>query len=267
VNGPDPQKSNASANILIPKAVGWLNIALSLMLMGCGTCYIAYTVAIPGFDNFIREAQKQTKEDARKKRDNEIAALKKQQTQAATEQEKEEIGDQIKAVPEAPDMPFLEIGAKHFGLDNPRVLGHFAADASSGLLLNLLLLISGIGLVRCKEWGRKMAIGVAAAKILRHVILSISAIFVMSPVLLGRTDAFFKEQATARTAEAKATGEKTTFSSEEAADLSRELRSAVYAAVAYILIVGSVYPVLTLVVLTRPSAKAACSRKSKLAPV
>src|SRR5205823_4367591 len=64
----------------------------------------------------------------------------------------------------------------------PVIQAYMVTDAASGLLLNLLMLVSGIGLLALKGWGRVLALWVAGLKIVRLVALYGYCALAVAPV-------------------------------------------------------------------------------------
>lgn len=65
--------------------------------------------------------------------------------------------------------------------DLPWLARYLWADVLTGPVLNLLMIVAGAGLVPRKRWGRKLAVWVAAMKVLRLIGLSAFLAFVVVP--------------------------------------------------------------------------------------
>src|SRR5262249_25433003 len=63
------------------------------------------------------------------------------------------------------------MGLSQTGSDDPKIQALGLVDFATGFVLNLLLLASGVALVRRRTWGLRLGIGVAFAKIIRLVLL------------------------------------------------------------------------------------------------
>jgi hypothetical protein len=88
----------------------------------------------------------------------------------------------------------------------------------TNLILNALMLISGAGMLALRGWARKLAIGVAWAKIFRLVMLTASAFLVVAPVvsnMMSRAMTAGEEMAVKAAEEAAALEEATTKPVEE----------------------------------------------------
>lgn len=133
--------------------------------------------------------------------------------------------------------------------NNPHFTGFGLADAVSGMVLNLLLLISGAGLLMLRPWGRTLAVWTAWLKIARLVALYLFAVFVTVPViskLVGNmAEKMIAEQAAGRGAPPVGT------------------LTMVYAVMGTVLavgmiLIGVIYPAISLWLLNKPASKAAC---------
>jgi hypothetical protein len=137
------------------------------------------------------------------------------------------------------------------------------ADFVTGPVLNLLMLAAGIGLTQLRIWARKLAVWVAVLKIVRLILLT--AIFVV--VVVPHTGRAMKAIAPTKLGAAIVAQ----LNADHAArtggtavrlntrDFVPGVTAIAYAGAILGLMLGLIYPVVTLVVLTRPGVKAACS--------
>jgi hypothetical protein len=260
VSASDDPRPRVKPSVLIPRTLGWLNIVAGLLLLGFGMCCTAAVPFAAKFDDFLRDQQARIQTEFKQTSASEIDALKKQEAEAASAEDKAEIRAKIEEMQKEPGPPIIDFGTKNFGLKDPKVLAYFTVDATSGLILNLLLFISGFGLLRCREWGRKLSIGIAGLKLLRLIVLTTSLIFVVLPIMMNQVSSWLQESAIQITADAKVRGEESTLTPQEAAEVTSDLRVSLTALAIFILVVGAIYPVIIFVLLTRPSAMAACAR-------
>src|SRR5262249_37679167 len=69
------------------------------------------------------------------------------------------------------------------GMSDPKVRTYYWLELTSGLLLNLAMIVAGIGLVRRKRWGITLGIATALAKIVRLLaVYGYFAVAVSGPV-------------------------------------------------------------------------------------
>ena len=150
--------------------------------------------------------------------------------------------------------------------DLPRLAHYLWADAVTGPILNLAMIVAGVGLVLLKSWGRRLAIGVAALKIVRLIALNgylaLAVVPQMSDALdqVARTDIgkeiikHAMDQQNAQRAGARAPGAPQL----SPADFVQVMRAFGYGHAAMTLGLGVIYPVVSLIVLSRPGARLAC---------
>jgi hypothetical protein len=239
-----------------PKTIGILNIVFGSILLLCLPCAGAYMALIANLGS-IMEAQAQEIQ-ARQKvvQQRDLENLAQREQAATTEAGKAQIRSERQALlarpapPATPKMDFMTGGLK-----DPRVVGHYAVDLGSGMILNILMLATGIGLVRLREWGRRMGIWVAGLKVARLLALTASAILVVIPVT---TRTMQRDIAAEFQRQAAQGGAAPVPAGAGAADFVRAMgtMSTIYAV--GLLVLGSIYPAITLAVLTRPGSRAAC---------
>lgn len=168
-----------------PKVFGTLNIIFGLGLMACNLCYGFYGL-IPAFMNTITDLPRREAIEQREEARQELEQLKADERRVKDEEQKAEIARKRKPLEArlaAPPPPTVE----HSAWKEPRYFIHFAADFITGELLNVLMLIAGIGLVRLARWGRTLAIWVAWFKIARLALLGLSMGLLVAPIVARGT--------------------------------------------------------------------------------
>ena len=227
----------------VQRTLGILNLIFGGLLFVCGPCYGGSVLALPALMSFTQQQQAKVQERVEAERSAEIAALAEQEAKAETEEQKaslraERIARENRPVPNVNPNTF---DPKMMGLDDPRVRLHYGADAITCVILNLLFIISGVGLLRGASWGRALGVGTAWLKIIRLLVLTSSAIFIIQPVMSARMAQALKAAgpgAAAINPALAASGTQTTNT-----------------VMALVLLVGClVYPIVLLVLLRRPTA-------------
>lgn len=137
------------------------------------------------------------------------------------------------------------------------------ANFATGPVLNLLMLASGVGLTQLRVWARKMAIWVAALKIVR--ILALTLIFtlivvpqagrVIDSIAHTELGKLILAQANAVLLQASSGPPPMHYTVE---NFALSMTALAYVVAVLSMIFSLVYPAITLVILTRPSVKAAC---------
>jgi hypothetical protein len=161
-------------------------------------------------------------------------------------------------------------GKVDFGKINrqlPWVSRYLWADVVSGPVLNVAMVVAGVGLVLLKRWGRVLAVGVAALKVARLVVLcAILSVFVV-PGVSGTLGEFagtdfgkvFLRHATAQGNPVLPAQPAITIKPDE---FVRAVAATGYLYAVMGLALGAIYPLVVLIVLSRPGAVAACSRSA-----
>jgi hypothetical protein len=174
-----------------PKTLGVLNILFALVLMACGTCYGMQIALQPLMAPLTAAQQQQVQAAVDAERAAALQKLDQQEKAAKSDEEKAQLQARRKAVaaqpvPKIPDFTKIWTG-------DQRLIAYFVSDITSGLLLNILLFISGIGLLSLRGWARLLALWVAGAKILR--LLALTAFFMLAilPGLANRMKGIFEE--------------------------------------------------------------------------
>ena len=142
----------------LPKTTGTLNIIFASLVLLFVDIQIGMTLLAPMLMEFaqssVREAQ--TKVEAARKQ--QLDALKAEEQAAGTEQEKGRIRGQIKAIEARPQPAGPDLKAIMGKMDSPVIRAYSWTDMGTALILNVLMLASGIGLLRLKERARRLAI-------------------------------------------------------------------------------------------------------------
>lgn len=243
-----PFAPQVSSNTTIPKTFGILNIVFGgiFMLGGIGTaCQYLF---MPMVGEMMENQQKQLASTLEAQQKSQIAALLEEQKAASTEEEKEAVKVRIDLVQntqpvKTPDMSGI------MGFSDRRVMIWGVTNGLSGALLNLLMLISGIGLIMLRGWGRTLALWIAGLKLLRLGVSSTFYCIVCAPaVAQGVVNAM---QQVGPSSPSSAPVEMGT-----AMVAIYSIQSIGFA------LFASVYPILCLIFLTRARVKAAFPQKT-----
>ncbi len=242
------------------KTIGTLNIIFGVLLLVYGLCCGVYMAFLPFMGSMIETQQKLVSDQVKERKAQQLADLTKRQQEAESEAIKAQIQAEIVQVEQQtePVMP-ATMNFDMFGFKNPIVIGHYAIDILTGLILNVLMLISGIGLLRLREWARKLAIGIFSLKIIRLIVLTVSLIALVSPITTsGMAKAFQDADRQANQQAAAAGGPVAPAPPGEAAEMARSMTmmSALYGV--GFCVAGIIYPAIALFFLTRVGSRAAC---------
>lgn len=244
-----------------PKTIGILNIVFGGLMSLCGIGLMLQMLFMPVIGRFFETRQKQAVAQAERAQRDAIKAqldeLTAREKSAQTDVEKAEIEAERKALQNRPKpyVPNMAMGLNM--MSDPVVIRYTWGDYISGLVLNVAMIVSGIGLVRLKPWGRSLALWVAGLKIVRCLILAGFGIMVLAPVMtkqIGKEFDNVGQQVGAQKGNPQA-----------AAGVQQQMKTmkgfmGVMMAVSYggTYLSYTIYPIIVLVVLTRPRVKAAC---------
>ncbi len=251
-------------NPRVPQTFGTLNIIFGVLLLLYGAWGLAMVYFGPALQKEMerlflgpikeQQAARQAERDAK------IADLKKKEAAAASKEEKAAIAGEREAMERGgePDISKMTDDIMSLSTDR-RIVAYTIVTNTTGIALNILMLASGIGLLKLSEWGRQLALGVAWLKIARWVVIVIFTMLVIVPITTEMTQKMFRtidQQAKAKGAAAPPPM--------LIASLSQ--MAAVAAAVSTVItaLIAITYPVLSLRFLTRPATRAAILAQSRL---
>jgi hypothetical protein len=238
----------------IPRIFGVLNLVFGSIMLLVGAGYVVWFVMAPSFTQQIQVNVQQQQSAAKAKRDADIAEYKAKEAAAKTEEEKQEWKD-LRTTLESTTPPVIVKMDDLSGWDvmaDHRLAIFYWTEVTSGILLNLLMIIAGAGLVALADWSRRLALGVAGAKVVRWVAILVFTLTLIIPITSERMHAAFSKP------EVQASGPGAPFSATQIVQYMA-IFSAVTAVFSAILAV--IYPSLSIWFLTRPEARAACLRR------
>jgi hypothetical protein len=244
-------------NPQIPRSFGLMNIIFGALLLLTAIGYGAFYLYAPAIQSYFSLPMKQIQEKQKADRAAKIAELKAAEAAAKTEAEKQTLADE-RAAAEAKvdlDMSAFDDLQKTNAYNEPRLAIYEIFDISTAVVLNVLMIVSGGGLMALAGWARRLAIWVARLKILRWVLLIAGNMIFIIPLMLERTEkamAAFELQI------------KTSGAGAPPFSLTALTRwSVIFGSLVLVFtaIVSSVYPAMLLWYLSRPAARAACLKK------
>lgn len=249
----------------LPKAFGVLNVVFGLPLFLCGlTCLrpVAPTLSQLEVFRFEPELFQHVYEQ---QRETLLETLKTREQSAKNESEKLAIRQQRMAF-ETNKNPRIadQVDQKVVNHGLERITWYLWADVVTGAILNLLMLASGIGLIQLHEWARRMALWVAGLKIVRIVALAVFFVLVVVPAASKTMQALLATDfGKVVFAQQQADQMPTKPGAPPTQVVDPKSLAPWYPVVGNTLTLlfataGLIYPAISLVALSRPSAKAAC---------
>lgn len=256
------------------KTIGVLNIVFGAIMLLCIPCFAGYVGLLANMGPLLQAQQQEIQKRVDEQMKRRLDDLAKREATAQNEEQKEQIRierDNLKSAPGPPQTPNIDFMFGSFR--EPRVLAHYIGDWSTAMIMNVLMLAAGIGLVKMRSWGRTLGIWVAGIKIVRHFILCGFSLMVVIPITsrslidgMGALDKVEQAEAGLNAADAAKKGLPPPPPPQQG---GKEAAQAIITMSTFwsifMLIGGSIYPIVTLVILTRPAAKAACDASEKAA--
>jgi hypothetical protein len=240
-------------NPQIPRSFGLMNIVFGSLLLLVGAGYGFWYLYAPTFQRNMQVQVKAQQDRVKAEHDAKLEELKKQEAAAKTKEEKEAAQAERVALEQRP-VPSLQALDDVWGMNlmtRPAIAAYYASEVASGILLNLLMIVSGAALMGTTEWGRRLAIWVARLKILRWIAMTLITMIVVLPLSLQMS----QKAVSAAEAEIKSQGAAMPLPLTEFAKIG-----AIFGAVfmVFVAMVAVIYPAMTLWYLSRPAARAAC---------
>jgi hypothetical protein len=130
------------------------------------------------------------------------------------------------------------------------------SELISGMILNVLMVISGVGLLRLAEWGRRLAISVAWLKIIRWVAMIVVTLVLILPITVQKVQKMTDSIQAQVQVQAKSGGRPPPPMPMMNLSMFASIAGAV--SMIFTALIASIYPALSIWFLTRPPARAAC---------
>lgn len=260
-DGPDP--TAVVPRPALPRTLGIANVLLGSCFFLCGLGCLRVTSAVLDQIHTVKLDQDAAQAMFDQIRRDRITELQRQEdaapagaSKAALKTKREALAAEHPKVKKPIDFPAINQQLRWPSY-------YLWADVITGPMLNLLMLASGIGLIQLRGWARKLALWVAGLKIVRLVALAGMLMIVVIPHL---SDAFAILMNTEvgdeilRTIEEKQgqPGMPVGAPPIDLRNLGPALRGGGSVVTVFTLGLALIYPILTLVVLTRPAVRAAC---------
>lgn len=257
VPAPTPAPANA-----VPKALGIVHIIYGLLLILAGAGWGIYLLGIPLFLDFAQTAVRERTKSQQESNERRIAEIDEEIAQTDDDAKKDDLLEQ------KTDLEISSESAPAFtfptlGLSSAGPVFTLGFELFTGLLLYGLMMIAGIGLILRKRWGRFLALGIAAIKIVQVVVVSGLYVGMLGPVVTNG----IREEMT-KAAELAAQDPPPEPSDEEPApapatpeptpdEIAGQVQLGILIHALGNLLFGLIYPIVTIYLLTRPAVRAA----------
>jgi hypothetical protein len=240
-------------NPQLPRSFGTMNIVFGAIMLLVGAGSIAWMVFMPVFFKGIQDTVRQQLENEKANRLTKIAELKDQIKTAKTEEEKAQLQNRVQAMESVNPPDLTGFDEVMNTANDPRIVAYTFTELGAGIVLNIAMIISGIGLLTLAEWARRLALAVAWLKIARWVAIVGATTFLVVPITTA------KMQPWIRNIQAQTAG-KTGRGASSATFAMMSQGTAIFSVVSAVgsALVACVYPVCVIWFLNRPQARAAC---------
>ena len=244
----------------VPKTLGILNVIFAVLLILGGVCIGASTLLAPAFVQIAQKAQDDVKTQAEARKVADLKILDDREKAATNDEEKATIAKERDVVNarQAPVVPNFAAGTEV--LKDPRIISYNVGLVVSGLIIHIILLVAGIGLIRLTSWGRSLGVWWAGLQIAQLLILAVINFSMILPI---QRAANANNAAELKKAAEQPNAPPNAAMAAQIAESSSQL--AIPMAVAYF-VAGMVYPIICLVLLQTPGARAACAPRGPNLP-
>ena len=185
--------ANADGYVLpkpgIPKTLGILNVIFGVLLLLGGLCGLVGTIAAPALMKFSEKTVKDAQAKIEAQQKEQLKGLDDREKAAKTDEEKKAIEqERASVIAGQVNAPKIDMSAATDVLDDPTIMGFSYIEMGIGLILNVLLLVSGILLIRLSPSGKSLAVWWAGLSILATVILAVGNLVVVQPANKPHTE-------------------------------------------------------------------------------
>lgn len=244
-----PAGAPIAINTSKPKTIGVLNIIFGILMIAAGAGLLSQAGSQEAAAPMLAIMQHQQQQAAQRDRDAMLAEMDAQIEAAETEEEKAELRLQKEMVQErSPQAMVLDMAQMSQASSDPRMIWYGFIDGLSGIILNVMLMVSGVGLLRFWPSARALAVWTLALKLVRLVLVYGYAAVVVAPLMAEAQGKVAEQMLSAQGAGAG--GPPPGF-------------FAVFYGVMYtvmaigMVLLGSIYPAIALWILSRKPVKAA----------
>ncbi len=236
-----------------PKSIGLWSVLFSLVLLSCSVLNLSVILAMPWIQGMLQSVDKTVQDQAQARRQASIEKLESDIKAMADPEQKKLLEEQLEATKKQPAQKGPMVGAAFKVMGEPKLRAMYLVDYGSAVVLNGMMLVSGLGLLALKEWGRKLALWTAGSKIARLTILMLVNILVMVPLMQKQFGKVIQEMSDQGQGNAGA---------QQFAGMFKTIMDGmqVFAWVggSIGLMAAIAFPIIVIVVLVKPESKAAC---------
>lgn len=191
---PEKTPGFVTTNPRIPALIGTLNLIFGIMLLLYALGWIAWTLALPHRSTYFTTEHQMQRSKELAKKEGELAELKKQEATASPAEVKSRLRSEIVALENDLELNFRDL-RKVSQKEDLRIVVPEWIDAILGLVLSILMVVSGIWLLELRSWGRTLALWVAATKVAWLTLGFFYALTVTIPIATEQVMVEFQKEA------------------------------------------------------------------------
>ena len=243
----------------VPKTLGILNVVFGVLLILGGVCTIGSLVAAPMMMSFASNTVKKVEQDVDARNKAELAPIDGQIAAEKDEAKKKDLEDQRSQII-AKQAKAPNIGNMTQAMDtikDPTIMAVSYAGAITGTLLHIVLLISGIGLIRMKPIGRTLANAWGSLIIIQVLALTTANVILVVPIQKQLVEKQVAEL------EKQAQGKPANSPEAMAVNLSKATASLTGPMAIAGPLTGLIYPIILLILVNTPGSRAALVGSAK----
>ena len=240
----------------IPKTLGILSTIFAVLMVLYGLCMTGYMAALPAIMQASTQVLKKAQEQTENIQKAEVKAIDDQEAAATTDEQKAALKQQRDAIDARPKVTAPDFKAVTDMVSNPTILTNTYITLGTGLILSIVLLVTGIGLIRLTPWGRTLGMWWAGFQIVQILILLVINLIFVLPVSQAAQKKMMDQMMVNANAQGGANN-----AAQPGMQMAQAMSGVAGAMVVVYAIIGCVYPIIVLVLLNTAGAKAACLPK------
>lgn len=237
----------------LSRSFGTLTILYAVAMILYGLLSLSIVSLLPWLGGMFDQLQSQQTDMLTERRQRALRTLEEAEAQASTPEAKAQVKVDRMLLERTEVAPMMGTSIPGMGMfDDPAGRIGLKVDTGIKLGINVLLLIAGFGLLRGTSWARSLGLGVAGLKIVALIVLTIISMrTVVEPMARGWTADIKKTTVQASDgAEPSADAQRIWTGFEATMERSFGTTIVLFAAL------GLLYPILLIVLLTRPKVRA-----------
>lgn len=247
-------------NFRTSRLVGIFNVLFASQILLCGLCMSGYTMTLPLWGRVFAQAQKQSEAQGERLRTAQLEGAIEQEKAAKTDQEKIEAAARRMEIEKRPKSTIpVMVDFTKMGFTDPKLLAWSWTELATSLVLNVMMLVAGVGLMNWKSWARPLGIWTAVLKIVRLVLVYGFFTLTIAPLLAQKMGEVVVAMIALQPGMMGGGG------APPPQAMFVKIYLIQFSVMGLgIIILGVIYPAIVIWLLTRPGVKFACSGRLKL---